>query len=363
MKIFPKNKNKIPGKIRLGRDDVASHLSSEVPSIQQFEEMQSTMKQMEAKMSDQSNQLQHLMNQQSKQMNFIIESLDNKNDLIEEEPLPIDVGSYTVSYGGTTWNVSGVTSLVPDPEYNYFPGLEWSHSKPTEPHNDKVIAAIIPCYNEEGKELERTIRGLSRQVLPNGWRVEIVIVMDGMTAMDPTMAVYLETIFGINFDNSDQNTTNPFVQLPKAQTIIVHPIDQEAAGTRQPAMTGTIGGYSLVVKRENRRKANSQQWWLGPFASTTQCKYALATDCGTYFERTTTNKLVERLDGDIATHAVTGYQRTMPADLQGDGSWELCHHPFNFMLRNLQRFEFEVCTKIFYHYLCGGLCVFNIWIF
>jgi hypothetical protein len=48
------------------------------------------------------------------------------------------------------------------------------------------------------------------------------------------------------------------------------------------------------------------------------------------------------MDDDIATHAVTGTQRTMSADLQGDGNWEFCYNPFHFLLRQLQRFEFEV---------------------
>ena len=99
-----------------------------------------------------------------------------------------------------------------------------------------------------------------------------------------------------------------------------------------------------MVKQENRRKANLQQRWLGPHASAIGCKYALATDCGTFFERDTVRKLVERLEDDTATHAVTGTQRTMPALLQGDGHWEFCYHPFHLLLRQLQRFEFEVCV-------------------
>ena len=149
----------------------------------------------------------------------------------------------------------------------------------------------------------------------------------------------------------------PFDNFPDAQTIIVHPVldvgENEARScgsaarlSRIPAMDGTIGGFSLVVKRKNRRKANSPMWWLGPHASTINAKYVLATDCGTYFERTITLKLLNRMESEIYTMAVTGFQRTMPSSLQGDGSFELCTSPFDFVLRSLQRFEFEASYTV-----------------
>ena len=179
-----------------------------------------------------------------------------------------------------------------------------------------------------------------------GWKVELLIVLDGVTAMSTSMGDVLYKMFGVDF-NSEDPSINPFLIIPDARTIIVQPAEipstEHNDGTsRRAVIEGCEGGFSLVVKRENRRKANSQQWWLGPFASKLNCQYALATDCGTYFERTTVLRLIERLDNDITTHAVTGTQRTMPANLQGDGNWELCYHPFHFLLRQLQRFEFEV---------------------
>ena len=359
----------------------------------------------------------------------------------EEDPLPFHCGSYQVtvdqpryqhnhnnvapsSPSTMTWQVDGYSGIVPDPDYkDYFVGLDWNRKKHERSlsmlssstasssssssdqsnrrpsiataganksyNKNKVISVIIPCYNEEGSDLDRTIRGLSRQIMPKGWRVEVVIVMDGITHMSDSMARYLYQMFGVEWKHAggsdgtngdsgagkdDEETPNggqgavdylslgedglndksyPFKRFPDAQTVIVHPIikndhDKAAAenSTRLPAMDGTIGGFSLVVKRKNRRKANSQMWWLGPHASTVNAKYVLATDCGTYFERTTTLKLLNRMESEIHTMAVTGFQRTMPSVLQGDGSFEMCTSPFDFVLRNLQRFEFDVRSDI-----------------
>jgi hypothetical protein len=354
---FPSLNKRVPGRIHFHNNnnnvqEAASNngeslLSSEATA--QLEEMRGAMFKMEQHINQQNQQMQQMMVQQCKQMNMILETLDpNKTTLNgdDEKDIPIESGNYSIEWGNTIWSITGVSSRSPDPDYEYFPGLRWTvaadpnHSK--SPPSDKVISAIIPCYNEEGKDLERTIRGLSRQVMVQDWRIECVIVMDGANAISDSMAAYLQTLFGVDLGSQDPEK-NPLVALPNARTIIVQAQNKDAAYTRQPVMEGAVGGYSLVVKRENRRKANSQQWWLGPHATAIGCKYALATDCGTYFERDTVIRLIERLDDDIAIHAVTGTQRTMPADLQGDGNFELCYHPFQFLLRQLQRFEFEVC--------------------
>lgn len=41
-------------------------------------------------------------------------------------------------------------------------------------------------------------------------------------------------------------------------------------------------------------------------------------------------------------HALTGYQRVMPAQMQGDGTFEICADPMGFFLRQLQSYDFEV---------------------
>jgi cellulose synthase/poly-beta-1,6-N-acetylglucosamine synthase-like glycosyltransferase len=250
------------------------------------------------------------------------------------------------TFNGVEWSVSGVTSIVPHPDYEYFSGLKFGPRVSPDGFSydytaDKVISCIVPCFNEGGSDLDRTVRSLYRQRLPPGWRVEVVIVMDGADHMSPTISDKLFNMFGVRINSGDA-TTDPFVAFPNAETIIVQPASEEAAHKRTPAMENSIGGYSLVVKRHNHRKANSQMWWLGPHGSILNTRYSLATDCGTVFARTATIHLICRLEKEPNLHAVTGFQRIMSSQMQGDGSFELFHKPFDYLLRMVQRFEFEV---------------------
>uniref|UniRef100_A0A7S4ICB3 chitin synthase n=1 Tax=Odontella aurita TaxID=265563 RepID=A0A7S4ICB3_9STRA len=268
------------------------------------------------------------------------------------EKKPIECGSYSVTVPGTPteWRVAGFTSIIPEHDFekSYFPGLNWQpeesplHTQPVGRwHKDKTISCVVPCYNENGPDLERTVRSLYRQRLPPGFRIEVVVVMDGADSMSRSMAEYLTTLFGVQI-NSGSPETDPFVKFPDAETIIVDPLHEESAMTRVPAMEGTIGGYSLVVKRTNHRKANSQMWWLGPHSTVINTKYSLATDCGTVFARTASIHLINRMEAEPSLHAVTGFQRIMDSTMQGDGNYEWFNHPWHFMLRMVQRFEFEV---------------------
>jgi cellulose synthase/poly-beta-1,6-N-acetylglucosamine synthase-like glycosyltransferase len=263
------------------------------------------------------------------------------------KPEEICRGCFELETGQTTWKVSGYCSISPDPLFDYFPSLKfkarqvdgWIYNVT----QNNVISCIVPCYTESAKELERSILSLYRQRIPKGWRVEGVIVMDGADRMDDTMAEYLTTMFGVCINSNDPET-DPFLKLPGAETIIVEPIDEDAALGRTPVMENTVGGFTLLVKRRNQRKENSLMWWLGSHAASISCKYALATDCGTVFAPTATMHMIRRMDAEPALHAVTGNQQCMTSEMQGDGSWEILHNPSAYCLRMLQKFEFEVST-------------------
>lgn len=276
----------------------------------------------------------------------VVRTMSSQGDA--EEPKEIEQGSFKVKVGETVWTANGYSSIAPEAEFDYFPHLSMEPHKMVDGvtynfKKEKVISCIVPCYTESAKELKRTIRSLFRQRIPPGWRVEAVIVMDGADRIEASMAEHLATLFGVRF-NSGNPDTDPFLQLPGAETIIVQPLNEESALSRAPVMENSVGGYSLVVKRSNQRKANSQMWWLGPHSSAIGCKYALATDCGTVFARTATVHLIRRLEAEQDLHAVTGFQRIMTSEMQGDGSWECFNDPLAHILRMLQRFEFEVRT-------------------
>uniref|UniRef100_A0A7S3P609 chitin synthase n=1 Tax=Amphora coffeiformis TaxID=265554 RepID=A0A7S3P609_9STRA len=279
------------------------------------------------------------------QMSMLMEETAAKDALgdMEEGPIlpkidPSPVGTVLYDHDHVQWNMTAYKSYEPHPDMNYFPGLSWQAEGM---ECRQVISGIIPCFNEGGDELHRTVQGLRSQYMHAGWRLEAVIVMDGVDNMDPTMANYLETMFGIAVNSKDPKK-DPFLMLPEAETIVIHAADQANCQRRIRVCATSMGGFSLVLKRTNRRKANSQMWWLGAHAVSIKCLYALATDCGTVFDRTTTSRLIQRLSDESDLHACTGFQRTMSSRMQGDTSWEFCLRPFDFILRMLQRFEFEV---------------------
>lgn len=297
-----------------------------------------------------------LQNKQVMEQNKqVLEQINNLTDVTSrmsptqdaEDPVEIEQGFFELKTGITEWKVTGYSSIAPDADFDYFPGLRFEPNQVDGLNynysQNKVISCVVPCYTESAKELKRSIRSLYRQRIPKGWRVEAVIVMDGADSMDETAAAYLTTMFGVRINSNDPET-DPFLKYPRAETIIVEPLNEDAALSRTPVMENSVGGFTLVVKRTNQRKANSQMWWLGPHAMSIGCKYALATDCGTVFARTATIHLIRRMEAEPELHAVTGFQRIMTSEMQGDGSWELLHNPFVYCLRMLQRFEFEVST-------------------
>jgi hypothetical protein len=81
--------------------------------------------------------------------------------------------------------------------------------------------------------------------------------------MSDSMRERVKDLFGIDLKSNDENL-NPLLAIPTAETIIVEPPGTKSARRRIPAIDNTVGGYTLVVKRHNHRKANSQMWWLGP---------------------------------------------------------------------------------------------------
>ena len=154
----------------------------------------------------------------------------------------------------------------------------------------RVVSVCIPCFNEDADALKRTIDSLQKSYLPRGVSLEIVVAMDGTKQISESMAEYLQVLFGISVTEDDARK-NPFVTFPQAQTVIV----EQTAGSNRRRSTLTVkqqpdskdtenkSNVSLIIKRTNKRKVNSQRWWLFAHAKDTQCEFAFATDCGIVF--------------------------------------------------------------------------------
>ena len=208
-----------------------------------------------------------------------------------------------------------------------------------------VISVCIPCFNEDANALERTLKSLRAQLLPEQHVMEVLVVMDGIQKMDESMRVYIKTIFGLSIcmadDDDSGKTQDPFKRLPSAETVIVETLDEQAEDKDRCG----FGNISLVLKKNNQRKVNSHMWWLGGHAKDLGCEFALATDCGIIFEPDAVGYLIARLEQDQGLAAVTGFQRVMTATMQGDGSIELLTDPIGYALRQIQRFDFEVSFR------------------
>jgi cellulose synthase/poly-beta-1,6-N-acetylglucosamine synthase-like glycosyltransferase len=247
------------------------------------------------------------------------------------------------NHDASTWLVQGFSEVIPLGEETYFRataskyGTKFDEELSIEPSSTKtrVVSVCIPCFNEEASALERTLKSLRAQKIPPGHVLEILIVMDGVQKMSKSMHTYLHTLFGLR---QDTETDNPFHQLPDAETIVVESIDSNTVHDNH----GRGDGVSLILKRNNQRKVNSQMWWLGGHARDSGCEFALATDCGIIFEQTSIARMLCRLDQDQTLAAVTGFQRVMTASMQGDGPNELLTDPMGYALRQIQRFDFEV---------------------
>lgn len=255
---------------------------------------------------------------------------------------PNRVPTLSITRGQKSWIARGHKEAFPIGGKIYFPSLSARYQELDEaidmtgthtknPIRKRIISVCIPCYNEEAEALKRSIYALRKQDLPKNVKLEILVAVDGVVQITESMAIYLSELFGISFER--HHKSNPIERVRNCNVVIVE----------STSSTDEFGGrLSLVLKRKNKRKINSQAWWLRSHAKDMQCEFALATDCGIVFEPNCLALLIKRMDNDLKVAGLTGYQRVMPAEMQGDGRFELFHDPLGSLLRMLQSYDFEV---------------------
>ena len=166
----------------------------------------------------------------------------------------------------------------------------------------------------------------AQQKLPSNCVLDVVIITDGMDKMDKSMKKYIGSLFAL-----DEVSKSMF---PEGMEV---GIVEAASAPVNKSGTGTIASLSLILKRENHGKANSHMWWLGGHSPACASEFAFSTDCGIVFSDELLFALIDRLDKNDVLSAVTGFQRMMPSEMQGDGKWELFNDPSGYFLRQLQR--------------------------
>ncbi|KNC71366.1 hypothetical protein SARC_16095 [Sphaeroforma arctica JP610] len=99
----------------------------------------------------------------------------------------------------------------------------------------------------------------------------------------------------------------------------------------------------LLVKRDNRKKHNSHEWFFS-CAKVFGAKYALTTDCGTLYDSECTYRLLRHMEENEGVQTCTGRQRVMSMGMQevekGDSLMEMWY-------RSIQAFDYEVSITSF----------------
>ncbi|EEC42528.1 predicted protein, partial [Phaeodactylum tricornutum CCAP 1055/1] len=196
----------------------------------------------------------------------------------------------------------------------------------------RLISVCIPCYNEDASSLKLSLESLRNQNLPPNIRMEILVAVDGVVQISESMASYLSELFGISFKVGHRN--NPFERLQRPNVIVVE------STLDNNIIFGTH--LTLLIKRKNRRKVNSQEWWLRSHAVDSCCEFAFATDCGIIFDANCLLQMLKRSDREPNLSGLTGYQRVMSARMQDDDDFEFFSDPVGCFLRQIQCYDFEV---------------------
>ena len=105
-----------------------------------------------------------------------------------------------------------------------------------------------------------------------------------------------------------------------AQTIVVEPMTSTIGSSSSTPQNNL--GLSLVLKKHNHGKVDSQRWWLGCHVPASASKYFLQTDCGTIFDVNCIELMYQRLEMDPEIVAVACMQRSMSAEQQGEDPGE-----------------------------------------
>ena len=205
-----------------------------------------------------------------------------------------------------------------------------------------TLSVIFPFFNEEGTDLERSLESIAEQSRVcneyKSYNVRIVCIMDGWNNASESMKTYLKMLFpqdvGVKWWNEIEqcvkttNDINTFIVERQNPTCDYLPVE---------LFSGEVINLSLIVKGDNRRKANSHEWFFSAFAKEMKSTYVFATDCGALYEKDCLVELLKYLESHSDVSGVTGRQRVMSPEMQGctdEGVMEMVY-------RSIQAYDYE----------------------
>lgn len=286
-----------------------------------------------------------------------VENTFIRNELYFEEKKDNLIGETDIST--SILNIKEFSDYVPMPHTNYF-GNQLPDAVLEQTKIPTLIIGIV-FYNEHVTELIRTLISLEQQIRETRdlCKIQIIIVGDGIKQMDSSTHLFLRDIFCKSsldlqlWDDMVQNLYNS----EKKTCIIQRRLMVDGVNIRTCVKFPTSNmmlqlPMTLILKSENRRKHNSQEWILNSF-----CRYAFEnvelddnrfvfmTDCGTYFENECLKKMLHYMIQNENCVGCTGRQRVMSAEQQDCleySSFFRVEKLSSFLLRMIQGVDYEV---------------------
>lgn len=226
------------------------------------------------------------------------------------------------------------------------------------PPNKRAVGVVIPFFNEEEKELKRTLESLEIQA-NLVWRqkqlsMHVLLIMDGWSKASDSVREYVKFMFPAANSHlpwwttlDDKEGKHADIETFFVQRIKPYGKKKRAVALQEVAITKETQHLksrklhiSLIVKRDNRRKHNSHEWFFGNngFAEFYKHEYLFATDCGTLFEEDCLYSLLSYMDRSPTTSVATGRQRVMTRGQQGSDESFLS---LDTMYRMAQCYDYE----------------------
>eukprot|EP01084_Bolivina_argentea_P104605 187297_1 len=200
-------------------------------------------------------------------------------------------------YNNPNENIKSVIKIFPDrvpcqqngkKYFNEIPKLNREDCDYERKRLKDSIAAIVPFYNEHAREIHATLRSLYlnfRYIRQEDNKYEfthfnVLLIGDGWSKSHPSTKQYLAKLY--KFADIDDNFrlivdqqheyNSVILQTEGNKPLCINPFDNDEDNMRMKVTT--------IIKIDNRKKANSHQWFLGQygFAEWCDCDYMYFTD-------------------------------------------------------------------------------------
>ncbi len=222
--------------------------------------------------------------------------------------------------------------------------------------NREMVNVVIPFFNEEKHELQRSLCSLYDQEQEciafdelSNTEFHYVTVMDGFYKASDSMINYMCEMYGNewvrDFNQGDEDDC----------TKILQKVDEYGNLSKVKVGEDKFINLTVIVKKQNRKKPNSHEWFFRAFIPQFKGEYAYTTDCGTLYAKNCVRELIYYLKEHDDVSAVTGRQRVMSSDMQNVQTEGL----LAMWYRAAQAYDYEASISAFQgaFSLCGMLPV------